>query len=298
MAVAAAAPARLLAGPKEERLLSLVHTHTGERLTVPYFADGRYLSEGLAALDGFLRDFRTGEMHPIEPSLFDLLNDLRLATGARSPFQVISAYRSPRTNAMLREHSHGVASGSLHLQGRAIDVRLADVGTASLRDAALELARGGRRLLPRARLRARGHGPRPALVGRAPAGRNRIARRACLRASLARTSGAREAGAHPRPVKRRSRPMRSLVLSTVRPVAVALAALLAAPPAFARSVRCESRDYRYTYCRVDTYGDVRLRNEWSRFSCHFGRSWGYDHRGVWVDRGCRAEFAVDENRRG
>jgi uncharacterized protein YcbK (DUF882 family) len=143
VAIAAAAPAQLLAGPKEERLLSLVHTHTGERLTVPYFADGRYLSEGLAALDGFLRDFRTGEMHPIEPSLFDLLNDLRLATGARSPFQVISAYRSPRTNAMLREHSHGVASGSLHLQGRAIDVRLADVGTASLRDAALELARGG-----------------------------------------------------------------------------------------------------------------------------------------------------------
>jgi len=92
--------------------------------------------------------------------------------------------------------------------------------------------------------------------------------------------------------------MRSLVLSTVRPMAVALATLLAAPPAFARSVRCESRDYRYTYCRVDTYGDVRLRSEWSRFSCHFGRSWGYDHRGVWVDRGCRAEFAVDENRRG
>jgi uncharacterized protein YcbK (DUF882 family) len=143
LAVAAAAPARLLAGPKEERLLSLVHTHTGERLTVPYYAAGTYLSEGLAALDGFLRDFRTGEEHPIEPALFDLLNDLRLATGTRSPFQVISAYRSPRTNAMLREHSRGVASGSLHLQGRAIDVRLADVGTASLRDAALELSRGG-----------------------------------------------------------------------------------------------------------------------------------------------------------
>jgi uncharacterized protein YcbK (DUF882 family) len=143
VAVAACAPARLLAGSKEERLLSLVHTHTGERLTVPYFADGTYLSEGLAALDGFLRDFRTGETHPIEPALFDLLNDLRLATGTRRPFQVISAYRSPRTNAMLREHGRGVAGGSLHLQGRAIDVRLADVETASLRDAALELSRGG-----------------------------------------------------------------------------------------------------------------------------------------------------------
>jgi hypothetical protein len=92
--------------------------------------------------------------------------------------------------------------------------------------------------------------------------------------------------------------MRSLVLSTARPVAVALVALLAAPPAFARTVRCESRDYRHTYCPVSTYGDVQLRNERSRSACYYGRSWGYDHRGIWVDRGCRADFAVDEGRRG
>jgi uncharacterized protein YcbK (DUF882 family) len=143
MAAAALAPTRLLAGPREERLLSFVHTHTHERLTVPYFADGAYLPEGLSTLTSFLRDFRTGDEHPIDPALYDILNDLRLATGTRSPFQVISAYRSPATNAMLREHGRGVASGSLHLQGRAIDVRLADVGTAALRDAALELSRGG-----------------------------------------------------------------------------------------------------------------------------------------------------------
>lgn len=92
--------------------------------------------------------------------------------------------------------------------------------------------------------------------------------------------------------------MRSPVLSTARPVAVVLAALLAAPPAFARTVRCESRDYRYRYCSVPTYGDVTLRHELSGSACRFGRSWGYDHRGIWVDRGCRAEFAVDEGRRG
>jgi uncharacterized protein YcbK (DUF882 family) len=137
------APVGLLAGPREERLLSLVHTHTRERLTVPYFADGAYLPEGLSTLNVFLRDHRTGEEHPIEPALFDILNDLRLATGTKSPFQVISGYRSPRTNAMLREGSRGVAAGSLHLQGRAIDVRLADVGSAALRDAAVELRRGG-----------------------------------------------------------------------------------------------------------------------------------------------------------
>ena len=143
LAAAAVAPGRLLAGPKEERLLSFVHTHTHQQVTVPYFADGTYLPEGLSTLDSFLRDFRTGDEHPIDPALYDILNDLRLATSARSPFQVISAYRSPRTNAMLREGGHGVAQGSLHLQGRAIDVRLADVGSAVLRDAAVELRRGG-----------------------------------------------------------------------------------------------------------------------------------------------------------
>ena len=139
----ALAPQRLLAGRAEERRLSFVHTHTHERLTVPYFADGDYLPEGLASLNAFLRDHRTGEEHAIDPSLYDLLNDLRLATGARSPFQVISGYRSARTNSMLREQSGGVAKGSLHLQGRAIDVRLADVSSKVLRDAAIELSRGG-----------------------------------------------------------------------------------------------------------------------------------------------------------
>ena len=145
MAVGAAVlhPGRLLAGPREERLLSFVHTHTHACLSVPYFADGAYLPEGLASLNAFLRDHRTGEEHAIDPALYDILNDLRLATGTKAPFQVISGYRSPRTNAMLRGHGRGVASGSLHLSGRAIDVRLADVGSASLRDAAVELARGG-----------------------------------------------------------------------------------------------------------------------------------------------------------
>jgi uncharacterized protein YcbK (DUF882 family) len=143
LAAAAVVPGRLLAGPREERILSFVHTHTHERLAVPYFAEGDYLPDGLASLDAFLRDHRTGDQHPIDPALYDILNDLRLATGTRSPFHVVSAYRSPRTNSLLREHGRGVAKGSLHLQGRAIDVRLADVGSASLRDAAVELQRGG-----------------------------------------------------------------------------------------------------------------------------------------------------------
>jgi uncharacterized protein YcbK (DUF882 family) len=144
LAAAVLAPRALLASPGEERILSFLHTHTSERLTVPYFADGSYLPEGLATLRSFLKDFRTGEEHVIDPALFDILNDLRLATGTTSPFHVISGYRSPHTNAMLREHGGGgVARGSMHLEGRAIDIRLADVSSAVLRDAALELARGG-----------------------------------------------------------------------------------------------------------------------------------------------------------
>jgi uncharacterized protein YcbK (DUF882 family) len=143
VAAAAVVPKALLASPGEERVLSFLHTHTNERLTVPYFAGGDYLPEGLATLRSFLKDFRTGEEHAIDPSLFDVLNDLRLATGTKGPFHVISGFRSPSTNEMLREHGGGVARGSMHLVGRAIDVRLSDKSSAMLRDAAIELGRGG-----------------------------------------------------------------------------------------------------------------------------------------------------------
>jgi uncharacterized protein YcbK (DUF882 family) len=143
MAAALVAPVRLFAAGPEPRDVSFVHIHTHERLSVTYFADGSYDPDSLAALDWFLRDHRTGDQHAIDPALFDILHELRLTTGAATPFQVISGYRSPRTNGMLRGKSVGVAAGSLHLQGRAIDVRLADVSSAALRDAAIRLRRGG-----------------------------------------------------------------------------------------------------------------------------------------------------------
>jgi uncharacterized protein YcbK (DUF882 family) len=143
IAAAAVAPGRLLAAGREPRDLSFINTHTHERLALTYFADGTYDADSLAALDWFLRDHRTGDHHPIDPALFDLLYDLRVATGTTAPYQVISGYRSPRTNGQLREKSRGVASGSLHMQGRAIDVRLADVRSSVLRDAGIRLRRGG-----------------------------------------------------------------------------------------------------------------------------------------------------------
>lgn len=124
------------------RSLSFYHTHTGERLSVVYFEDGAYVPDALASLDALLRDFRTGDRHPIDARLFDTLHALNLACGPGT-FEIISAYRSPRTNALLHAHSNGVATNSLHLQGRAIDVRLTGRDTRRLRDAALALGAGG-----------------------------------------------------------------------------------------------------------------------------------------------------------
>ena len=146
--VAAAAPMlflpkALLANTGATRALNFLHTHTAERLSIEYFSGGQYVPGALAEVNHFLRDFRTGDVHSIDPGLLDLLHQLRDATGASRPFQVISGYRSPKTNAALRAHSEAVASGSLHMQGQAIDIRLADVPLPKLRSAALTLKKGG-----------------------------------------------------------------------------------------------------------------------------------------------------------
>jgi uncharacterized protein YcbK (DUF882 family) len=133
------APAAALA-PRE---LHFLHTHTGEKLTVEYFTGGDYLPDALSTVNHFLRDFRTGEVHDIDAGLLDLLHRLSGMTGTARPFQVISGFRSPKTNAMLRQKSEGVAAGSLHMQGQAIDIRLADVPLPKLRAAALSAQRGG-----------------------------------------------------------------------------------------------------------------------------------------------------------
>jgi uncharacterized protein YcbK (DUF882 family) len=126
------------------RELSFRHLHTGEKLTVTYCDNGRYLPDALAEVNHLFRDFRSGVVHPIDPSLLDILADLREMTGGRR-FEIISAYRSPATNDMLRKASRGggVATRSLHMDGKAIDVKLEGVPLAGLRKAALSLQAGG-----------------------------------------------------------------------------------------------------------------------------------------------------------
>lgn len=137
-----AAPVCALALP-EQRQLSFVHTHVNESLSVTYFKDGDYVKSGLGQLDHLLRDFRTAAVHPIDPQLFDILYGLQVLAGRDTPFEIISGYRSPATNTMLRSRSGGVATRSLHMDGKAIDVRMTNFPTRKLRDLALSMRRGG-----------------------------------------------------------------------------------------------------------------------------------------------------------
>ncbi len=136
--------APVLARAVPARQLSFENVHTGERLSAVYWENGSYLPDALVAVNKILRDFRSGDIHPIAPNLLDLLVTLKGTVGTRSPFAVISGYRSPKTNAMLlHEGGGGVATKSLHMQGMAIDIRLGDVALPALRDAALGLQGGG-----------------------------------------------------------------------------------------------------------------------------------------------------------
>jgi uncharacterized protein YcbK (DUF882 family) len=138
-----AVPRALFAGPTGTRALRFSNLHTGEKLAIEYYSGGQYVPDALTTVNHFLRDFRTGDIHTIDPRLLDLLHSLVDATETGRPFEVISGYRSPATNEMLRRRSEGVAANSLHMVGQAIDIRLADVPLARLRGAALGLRRGG-----------------------------------------------------------------------------------------------------------------------------------------------------------
>lgn len=133
--------ANLLTQP--ERKLSLLNLHTGESLNATYWAEGQYQKSELHAINRVLRDHRTGDIHTMDSSLIDLLNILHHQMNGKQPFHVISGYRSPKTNAALHQNSSGVAKKSLHMQGKAIDIRLPGRKLYDLRKAALDLQLGG-----------------------------------------------------------------------------------------------------------------------------------------------------------
>jgi len=130
--------------PGGVRDLSMNHTHTREKISVTYAKGASYLPEALSDLNHFLRDHYTGLVGRMDPGLYDILHSLRSSLGARAPYHIISGYRSPHTNERLRTtRGGGVARRSLHMDGKAVDIRIPGVPLKELRDAALELKRGG-----------------------------------------------------------------------------------------------------------------------------------------------------------
>lgn len=127
----------------DHRRLSFRHLHTGEFLSVPFWENGRYSPDALAQIDTLLRDFRTGEKTSMDVGLLEFLYRLRTVLESDQPFEIISGYRSPKTNASLAAKSRGVAKRSYHMQGMAIDVRLPGRFLGDLRRVALDLRLGG-----------------------------------------------------------------------------------------------------------------------------------------------------------
>ncbi|MFN8062482.1 MAG: DUF882 domain-containing protein [Vicinamibacterales bacterium] len=143
LAALGAAVPKSLGAATEPRRLSFYGLHTGESLDATYWTGVDYDAGALSAIDHVLRDHRTGDVKAIDTRLLDLLASLRLVLGSARPLHVISGYRSPATNAALHRASEGVATNSLHLQGRAIDIRVPGVELPRLHRAAVSLEAGG-----------------------------------------------------------------------------------------------------------------------------------------------------------
>jgi len=142
-------PSRSLASVHHEKRLRLYHIHTGESIDTVYWADGQYHYQELRYLNRFFRDYHTDEIHPIDVRLFEYLHGIDRLLGGNHLFYILSAYRSPRTNELLRRHNRGVAKKSFHVQGKAVDIRLTDMRLSAMRRAALALKAGGVGYYPR-----------------------------------------------------------------------------------------------------------------------------------------------------
>lgn len=125
------------------RALSFAHAHTGETLRVTYFENGAYLPDALSEINSFMRDFRTGDVEIIAPELLDFVHQIQRRAERSGPFTVFSAYRSPATNAKLRQSSSGVAKKSFHMKGQALDISLDGLAAQDVRDIAVSLRAGG-----------------------------------------------------------------------------------------------------------------------------------------------------------
>jgi uncharacterized protein YcbK (DUF882 family) len=135
--------------PDAPRRAVLHNLHTGDAFNEVYYANGAYVPSAMAEAMRVLRDWRNGAEHVMEPRLFDALHAISQRLETNQPFQIISGYRSPATNAMLHSRSSQVATTSQHTFGKAVDVRLPGVDLRNLHKAALDVSAGGVGFYPR-----------------------------------------------------------------------------------------------------------------------------------------------------
>jgi len=126
-----------------KRSLSFVHTRTQQELTITYASGKTYDRKALAQINQFLRDYQTGQVHVIDPKLLDILWAVQGEMGRKGVYEVISGYRSPKTNRGLRQGHPGVASHSLHMKGQAIDIRFSGANLAQINQCAMAMQSGG-----------------------------------------------------------------------------------------------------------------------------------------------------------
>ena len=149
----ASLPALASIPAERERRVRLANIHTGEEISGIYWADGQYIADHLGAINYVLRDHRHNETHDTDTSLLDLLYAISTKVESNKPFHVISGYRTPATNEMLRQKSTAVAKNSLHMQGKAIDIRIPGIELKYIHKAALALRSGGVGFYTRSRFR-------------------------------------------------------------------------------------------------------------------------------------------------
>jgi uncharacterized protein YcbK (DUF882 family) len=133
----------------EKRSLSFFHTRTQKELNITYASGKVYDRKALAQINQFLRDYQTGQVHVIDPKLLDILWAVQGEMGCKGVYEVISGYRSPKTNRGLRKGHPGVASHSLHMKGKAADIRFSGANLSQIHECALAMQSGGVGYYPR-----------------------------------------------------------------------------------------------------------------------------------------------------
>jgi uncharacterized protein YcbK (DUF882 family) len=128
---------------RSRRSLAFFHAHTRQSLNVTYYSGGRYVPSALRKVNKFMRDHRSNQVKTIDASLLDSLFELQNRLHTHKPFLILSAYRSPTTNAKLSRRQRGVAKNSLHMQGKAVDVRVKGVGAGKIAREARAMKKGG-----------------------------------------------------------------------------------------------------------------------------------------------------------